>query len=84
VVSSLLQDNAVLRNAKGLKITENYGLFFEGFLALQNPSDAGIYQFSMLADDGAVFEILVNGKWQTLMDYQGPRTTDLDEIQISK
>lgn len=67
--------NSVLTNNKGQMVTENYGLRFDGHLTLQNPSDEGLYQFSMLADDGAHFEIYANGKWQTLVNYQGPHST---------
>lgn len=60
----------VLATRTGKIVSQYLGLSFQGYLAI-DAETAGNYQFALLADDGALLEIFVNGQWQVLVDNDG-------------
>lgn len=72
-----LTEETVLRDKKNQIVKENFALKMEGFIALSESSQEGNYQFSLLADDGALFEVFHGGAWQVLVDNQGRHSVRL-------
>jgi len=72
-----LTENTVLRDQKNQIVKENFALKIEGFLALTDSLQEGNYQFSLLSDDGALFEVFHSGAWQALVDNQGRHSVRL-------
>lgn len=64
------KEGRVLATKSGKIVSQYLGLSFQGYIAI-DAETAGNYQFALLADDGALLEVFVNGQWQVLVDNDG-------------
>ncbi len=66
----------VIKTPAGNTLYEYFGIHFQGNITLNNNDTEGLYQFALLADDGAVFSLQdSSGNWQTLIDNDGVHPT---------
>lgn len=71
------QAGTVLSNANGDPLYEWFSLHFESNIRLAAGDVAGKYQFAVLSDDGAVFQLNLGNGFQTFINNDGTHATQL-------
>lgn len=70
------QTGELILNDQGKPMYEYFGLHMEGQLQLAATESPGLYQISLLSDDGAVLKVSDGvGGWQTIVDNDGIHAT---------
>jgi hypothetical protein len=72
------QDGGTLKTATGSTLVEYFALSFNSILKLAPNDRAGLYQFAVLADDGAILQINDKGQgMRTLVNNDGQHSSTL-------
>lgn len=75
-VSGFLNEaGGVIHNQLKEIIHEHFAIKLTGSLILHQDQDEGEYEFSMIADDGAVFRIFYEGQWIEVLNGDGSHPT---------
>lgn len=69
------QSSETVKDDAGNKLIEYFALKFETNLVLSPLDPEGDYELSMLADDGAVVRVNIDGVWKTIVNNDGTHPT---------
>lgn len=69
------QSSEVVKDDGGNKLIEYFALKFETNLVLSPLDPEGDYELAMLADDGAVVRVNIDGVWKTIVNNDGTHPT---------
>jgi hypothetical protein len=71
-------NNELVTDDQGNALLEWFGLNFQANLGLAADQPEGYYQFALLADDGAIFQVANSeGSWQTIVNDDGEHQTQM-------
>lgn len=71
------QSSEVVKDDNGNKLIEYFALKFETNLVLSPLDPEGDYELAMLADDGAVVRVNIDGVWKTIVNNDGTHPTKM-------